>query len=713
MVNPPPTHRFHIIPILLVAAITLGAPTQSHAFAPMVAATIDAEEFTLTHFEQLELCTDPPNRIVAENCRPGTQDWELENFTTTISGYASYTSVNIGEEIDFFVNTDASSFDMHIYRFGYYNAKGARQIEVLTEIPAHVQPPCLEDASTGLTSCSNWTSSYYMKIPHDWVSGVYMIKLVRGDNGGENYILFVVRDDESDADMLYQQSASTYHAYSNYGGKSLYTFNSGNCNTVSEEPRAVKVSLLRPYSSTPDDPNTFFRAELPMIYWLEAQGYDVAYSTNLDTHRSGQPGAHNKLLDHKIFLSVGHDEYWSQGMRDAITQARDAGVNIASFSANTGYWRIRLEPDPWNGASDATLVAYKSTESGPHDPSGDPTGTWRDPIGADAPENQLLGIQYFGDNDSIYFPLQVTPEQAQDRVYRNTGLQDMPPGTVARIGQNLFGWEWDAVANNGLTPEGLTVLAASPVYGKLLTDAGNYRQGVLQTAYANTTRFIAPSGAQVFAGGTIQWSWGLALREPNPYIQQITYNVLADMGTHPATPADTLVLDGEASLPTPPLTSMSDLEVLPVISNLQTSATDSSAFVAWETDTPTTGQVWIGFEPEHIYEVMPQHDSDPVTKHELGLGGLEPNTTYYFQVVSMNANDGTTMSPVGEIRTESRSFFSQVRHTLMQSVRLVMCWVRANTSAAIALGAGFVFAFALLAWNIGTRIRRRRLAKVY
>ena len=47
-----------------------------------------------------------------------------------------------------------------------------------------------------------------------------------------------------------------------------------------------------------------------MVRWLEANGYDVSYFTGVDSDRRG-----NLIADHALFLSVGHDEYWSGAQR--------------------------------------------------------------------------------------------------------------------------------------------------------------------------------------------------------------------------------------------------------------------------------------------------------------------------------------------------------------------------------------------------------------
>ena len=66
-----------------------------------------------------------------------------------------------------------------------------------------------------------------------------------------------------------------------------------------------------------------------MVRWLERNGYDVSYSTGVDTDRRG-----NLIRNHPVFMSVGHDEYWSGTQRANVEAARDAGVNLAFFSGN-------------------------------------------------------------------------------------------------------------------------------------------------------------------------------------------------------------------------------------------------------------------------------------------------------------------------------------------------------------------------------------------
>src|SRR4029077_830273 len=137
---------------------------------------------------------------------------------------------------------------------------------------------------------------------------------------GASHIVFVVRDDAGHSDLLFQTSDTTWQAYNQYGGNSLYV--------GSPDGRAYKVSYNRPFTTRGTGAQDFvFNAEYPMVRFLEANGYDVTYTSGVDSDRRG-----SELLNHKIFLSVGHDEYWSGDQRTNVEAARAAGINLAFFS---------------------------------------------------------------------------------------------------------------------------------------------------------------------------------------------------------------------------------------------------------------------------------------------------------------------------------------------------------------------------------------------
>ena len=453
---------------------------------------------------------DPPitNPIACENTKPGNpqSEWDVSGGgSSNIEGFATDISVDQGQTVQFKIDTNSSNYRIDIYRLGYYGGMGARKIatvEPSAALPQN-QPNCLTNSTTGLVDCGNWGVSASWAVPSDAVSGLYLGKLVREDGtSGSNHIPFVVRDDDGHSDLLFQTSDTTWQAYNEYGGNSLYTGN--------PDGRAYKVSYNRPFitrSCCAED--WLFNAEYPMIRFLERNGYNLSYFTGVDTARRGA-----ELLEHKVFLSVGHDEYWAGVQRANVEAARAAGVNLAFFSGNEVFWKTRWEASiDRSNTSFRTLVTYKETHADAKiDPSPEWTGTWRDPrfsppADGGRPENALTGT-IFTVNDPGTFAMQVPAEDGRMRFWRNTSLATLPLGQVAVLSDETLGYEWDEDLDNGSRPAGLINLSTA-TYGvpsKLQDYGSTYASG---TATHHLTLYKAASGALVFGAGSVQWSWGL------------------------------------------------------------------------------------------------------------------------------------------------------------------------------------------------------------
>lgn len=497
------------------------------------------------------------NPIVCENRLPGTPRsvWDVTGIgDPTLQGFATTMSVQPGSRIGFKVRTDASAYDITIYRLGYYGGDGARLVDQLTPTAPlpQVQPPCLSQPGTGLVDCGTWSLSSEWTVPQSSVSGVYCARLTRADTGGASHILFVVRDDARASDILMQTSDMTWQAYNTFGGSSLYA-------SASTRGRAVKVSYNRPLwtRGVASGRDSFFANEFPMVQFLEANGLDVTYQSGLDTARRPR-----LLASHRIFISVGHDEYWTGAQRTAVEQARDAGTSLAFFGGNAIYWRTRWEPSAFDDvAVPRTLVCFKeSWDDGRSDPSSQWTGTWRDGSqGARRqsgvrPENALIGTAYKSNSGS--FPLRVPAALGQLRFWRETEVARQMPGEVAHLGRSLVGYEFDEDLDNGWRPSGLIRLSLTEVaVDEYLVDDGSHVAPA--RAVHRMTMYRAPSGALVFSSGTVQWSWGLGMphvgdplapglltTDAVPAIRQATLNVLADMGVIAPTPAQDLVATG-------------------------------------------------------------------------------------------------------------------------------------------------------------------------
>ncbi|MDB6000069.1 MAG: hypothetical protein JWP52_1768, partial [Rhizobacter sp.] len=232
------------------------------------------------------LCATPANAIVAENCLTGSpsSEWDIvDSGDPSIQGFATQFSVNRGTTVSFKVKSTAAGYRFDIYRMGYYGGVGARKVATVapTATLPQTQPNCLSEAATGLVDCGNWAVSGSWAVPANAVSGIYFAKLVRTDTGGSSHIFFIVRNDASTSDLLFQTSDTTWQAYNEYGGNSLYA--------GSPAGRAYKVSYNRPFNtrSVDDAQDWVFNAEYPMVRWLESNGYDVSYISGIDAEMRG------------------------------------------------------------------------------------------------------------------------------------------------------------------------------------------------------------------------------------------------------------------------------------------------------------------------------------------------------------------------------------------------------------------------------------------
>ncbi|HEU4808997.1 MAG TPA: DUF4082 domain-containing protein, partial [Homoserinimonas sp.] len=491
-------------------------------------------------------CGPSGNQITCENSKPGVapQVWDINGAgDSSIQGFSTDISVNVGNRVDFKIDTDARNYTIDIYRTGWYQGLGARKVASVTPSATlpQAQPQCISDLVTELYDCGTWGVSASWNVPATAVSGVYVALLTRTDTGGQSHITFIVRDLARHSDVLFQTSDPTWHAYNAYGGSNFYQ---GAANG-----RAYKISYNRPFSTRGGltQRDFYFGNEYPAVRFLEQNGYDVTYFSGVDTDRFGA-----ELLNHKVFLSVGHDEYWSGAQRANVTAARDAGVNLQFLSGNEIYWRTRYEPSAdGSGTPYRTLVSYKETwDNAKTDPSTEWTGTWRDPrfapqsAGAGSPENDLTGTIFRVNQGDL--PVTVSAAEGKLRLWRNTSLASLSPGTSQALAPHTVGYESDEDIDNGFRPPGLIHLSTTVgAVGQVLTDFGNTVAAGSTTHHL--TLYRAPSGALVFGAGTVQWTWGLDQEHDgngapaDPRMRQAQVNLLADMGAQPYSLAAPLV----------------------------------------------------------------------------------------------------------------------------------------------------------------------------
>lgn len=465
------------------------------------------------------------NVIAQENQLPGTADWALSRpaQNSEIEGYASAVSISPGDSIRLFVNvSEPHDARWELYRLGYYGGAGGRFISSGSLVNRMPQASCPVSKDTGLIECA-WDPAAEVIIDPWAVTGYYVFKLVR-DDGFESYVPLVVRELVKRAPLLVQASVTTWQAYNAWGGASLYVNNLPSSAHFTGA-HAYQVSFDRPYLTT--WPNAAGSGDLLiyesfMLGWLESRGYDLAYTTNVDV--DSDPST---VLGRKLVLDVGHDEYWSQGERDAMENARSGGVPLGFFSGNSGYWQIRFEPSS-SSVSHRIMTCYKSASLDPMGKSKDATVRFRDPP-VNRPENTLIGQMYETFTRMDGFPLVVA--KPQHWLYEGTNVA--AGDTISHI----VGDEWDHVWVHHSTPSGLEVLAHSDAFGVTGSDVPS-----------DVTAYYPTPTTFVFSAGTRQWSWGLG--KPgyrDARLERMTENVLAHAGivatTMPETDPEQVTLD--------------------------------------------------------------------------------------------------------------------------------------------------------------------------
>ena len=417
----------------------------------------------------------------------------------------------------------------------------------------------------------------------DWRSGFYELRLVARRDDGTSVVRsagFVLRAAAGmrPARPLLALATNTWNAYNDWGGGNLYT-------------GATHVSFLRPFAhgliDRPDavrhrnanrgrEPDLGMQAwtdyvrahrvcswsgsaglasfEAPFIAWAERAGYELDYATNADLEQRPE------LLDGRgLYVSVGHDEYWSSGMRDRVEAYVAGGGNAMFLSGNTSFWQVRLED------GGATMVSYKGMAR-VADPVADRrlmTSFWSDPqIGR--PETRLTGLTF--SRGGYHRIAGGVPRGAggytvwRPRHWLFAGT-DLRYGDVLGGEHGAVGYECDGCVVNlvdGLPvptgedgcPPGFEVLASAPAHIWSVDDHGNdyptslaavRGHGELQLmamamfgsaspehchklAHGNAVLGTFTAGGTVVSVGSTDWVFGLA--GGDALIERVTRNAL-------------------------------------------------------------------------------------------------------------------------------------------------------------------------------------------
>jgi hypothetical protein len=441
-----------------------------------------------------------------------------------IRGYPASAGVAPEDTLVLHIATDASRFRVAFYRWG----DGLLRVSETDWLPGKYAAP------RGAAEDWQWPS-YQFPVPRDWPSAVYIAHLEEPDGNAVSLamesaaILFVVRG-SGHSKLLYKIPLATYHAYNCTGGGCFYVNP-----PRSQDPPGARLSLLRPGGGIGGETwgaldcydlssprQTFAHWDARFIRWLLHNGYEPEFCTDLDIH--ADPDLCNR---YRLILSVGHDEYWSETIRDRTEEFVSKGGNVAFFGANLCWWRIHIID------GGAAMICHQGGPRGALD-------HWWPSTGVGRPEDSLTGVSYRNGGGWWDGPRNTSGYIVQDTehwVFAGTGLH-RGEAFGDKTSPPLVGYECDGAplddfdkatglavlsSNAGSigTPDGFRVLAASVLDGNWQElpprEAYPAREGI----HAATMGIFSRNGT-VFTAGTTDWAQVLE----NEHVHIITRNVI-------------------------------------------------------------------------------------------------------------------------------------------------------------------------------------------
>ncbi|AYG76834.1 N,N-dimethylformamidase beta subunit family domain-containing protein [Rhizobium sp. CCGE532] len=498
--------------------------------------------------------------------------------------YGDKFSYQPGETVRLHVSSTASSFAIEVIRDGGSCVTFLEETRISArwqDTPEHCS----------VEGCG-WDTAYEFEIGAGWPSGGYRVKLTAEGRDGRpihcyHIVIVLPKTGRKPGRILQVAATGTWLAYNTWGGSNHYDGITGPDRNlwspiVSTQrpwgrgfvvlpPTAPRVPLemMMPPKTAPRHPHkewayaTGHSKKYASAGWAtydshffrfaERAGYSVDLASQHELHFSPEI-----LSDYDCVVFVGHDEYWTWEMRDAVDAYVDQGGRVARFAGNF-CWQTRLEDEG------RRQVCYKARARA-EDPVYKTRDTSRTATLWETPEVGRPEAYTFGLNSTkgIYAGwLGCAPRGARGfPIYRpehwafaDTGLFY---GDVLGAESHIFGYEVDGLdykIRDGLpyptatsrAPEGTDILAigmaaqmewsADLTREELALDDSEVRQTAEllfgEATRENIERLKRGNGmiinfkrneGEVFHAGSCEWVAGLLRNDP--MVEQVTRNVI-------------------------------------------------------------------------------------------------------------------------------------------------------------------------------------------
>jgi hypothetical protein len=297
---------------------------------------------------------------------PSRFDWKISKEETrrATAGYTDSMSYVVGDAIDFKISCPATYFRLEAIRVGYYGGNQGQRVF------QSERNQCINQSTR---DSKKWKSNFQVSTD-SFPDGMYLF-VIRDSDKYSSYIPVILREKVIKAKTIFSVPTMTMQAYNTWTGADTYDGSNG------FESRLRVVDFRKPFDQG-NGSGKYLRYVHSLIVYLEKLKIDVGYVADTDIHFDK-----SLLVNRKVFISAGHDEYWSMQERQNVIDAREKGLATIFFGANAGYWNTRILKSEIDGHLDIEI--FKSFEEDPNQKNA--TIKFRD-LGRS--ETELTGLEY-------------------------------------------------------------------------------------------------------------------------------------------------------------------------------------------------------------------------------------------------------------------------------------------------------------------------------
>ena len=366
------------------------------------------------------------------------------------------------------------------WRIGYYKGAGAREVWRSSGIKLKVRKSTTVHDATRYTE-ARWPVSTTLTVGNDWIPGFYLMVSISPFGQVESASPFVVRSPVGSSKIVMMQSFLTWNAYNIFGGRSTYEGPNKDGNTSSDQ-RSRIASFDRPLLGS--GAFSVQRDAIPFVQFTEEQGINIDQVSDLDVNKWP-----SLITNYSAVVIGGHAEYFTHGMMNTFIAARNSGINIAVFGANTAYWQTRLEPSLTG--PDRHLAMYRSAIQDPNKNVDQVTVQFASSR-INTPSNLITGEQT--DGVHVYGTLKPVSIPQWLKVPKNQSISGLSSDT-----------EVEKTVINDAQPPNVHVL-----YSGKMTRRDAAPTAFTATPTAQTDWIAFPSGSAEFNAGMTTWSCQLS-----------------------------------------------------------------------------------------------------------------------------------------------------------------------------------------------------------